>query len=233
MAQLIVVYTAIFGGSDSLKSAPPEADRAVCFTDDESCDPPVQKGWEIVVAPRPDKPRRAARILKMRPHELFPDARASIWSDGSVEIRDLRRLLADVGDADIACLAHPDRSSCYDEGKTVVRLKIAHQRKVAMALELYRRDGFAPSALSTTGLFYRRHSPRVAAFNELWREHLDRFGTNDQVHVDYCAWKAGATIAYLAGHYRENPYAVYDRADHHRRRRPQFLPDREEQHYLA
>ena len=227
---MIVVYTAIFGGSDSLKPAPAGADRAVVFTDDVAL---CGAGWEVAIRPEAAKPRRAARVLKMSPHELFPEASCSIWVDGSIAIRDLARIIVDAGDADVACFAHPDRSTCYDEGKTVVRLKIAHQRKVAMALELYRRDGFAPTSLSTTGLFYRRHSPTVRAFNELWREHLDRFGTNDQVHVDYCAWKTGARIRYLEGHYRDNPFAVYDRLDHHRRRRPQFLPDREETHYLA
>lgn len=227
---MIVVFTAIFGGSDTLKPAPLGADRCVCLSDDLAISGP---GWEVCCRPAEKRPRRAARVAKMTPHELFPAADASIWVDGSIVIRDLPAILNDAGDADIACFVHPDRSSCYDEGYTVVRLQIAHPKKVNLALDLYRREGFAPTALSTTGLFYRRHSPRMRHFNELWREHLDRYGTNDQVHVDYCAWKTGVRIAYLTGHYRDNPYATYDRLDHHRRRKPQFLRDEDCAHYLA
>lgn len=225
---MIVCYTAIFGGSDSLKSAPP-ADRCVCYTDDPNLE---RAGWEIVRQPAP-KPRQAARVLKMTPHLLFPEAAASVWVDGSIEIVDWSRLAADTAAAEIACLRHPDRSTCYDEGRMVIRLERANPSKVDEAMALYRAAGFAPTQLSTTGLFFRRHTPRVAAFNDLWREHLDRFGTNDQVHVDYCAWRAGAVVTYLAGHYRDNPYARYDREDHHRRRRPQFDPGDRCEHYLA
>jgi len=228
---MIVVYTAVFGGSDSLKKAPP-ADRSVCYTDDRKL---AGNGWEIVRR-EAQKPRRAARIVKMTPDQLFPEAAASIWVDGSIEIRDWPALLRDIGDAEIACLAHPDRSNCYDEGETVIRLKIAHalgKSQIRAALAKYRAEGFAPTALSTTGLFYRRHTPKVAAFNRRWSGELDRYGTNDQVHVDYCAWKSGIFVRYLRGHYRDNPYAVYDRVDHHRRRKPQFLPEKECEHYLA
>lgn len=227
---MIVVYSAIFGGSDSLKHAPTGADRCVVFTDDATLAGP---GWEVVVHPTPERPRRAARVLKMAPIGLFPDAEASIWLDGSIELRDWNALMLDTAGADIACFAHPDRSTCYDEGATVVRLQIAHPAKVNESLRTYRREGFAPTSLSTTGLFYRRHTPRVAGFNQLWRDQLNAYGTNDQVHVDYCAWKTGVTVTHLRGHYRDNPYAVYDKADHHRRRKPQFKLEAECDNYLA
>jgi hypothetical protein len=227
---VIVVYTAIFGGSDALKRAPAGADRCVCVTDDATIE---GRGWEVMLAAARPGPRRAARLAKMRPHELFPDADASIWVDGSIEICDLPALLAEAAGAEIACFAHPDRSTCYDEGAAVIRLKIAHPRKVNLALELYSAEGFAPTQLSTTGLFFRRHTPAVASFNRLWRDHLDAYGTNDQVHVDFCAWQSGVRIGYLRGHYRDNPYARYDRLDHHRRRKPQFLLESECEHYLA
>jgi hypothetical protein len=228
---MIVVYTAIFGGSDSLKRAPTGADRCMCFTDAD--DLPRDRGWEIVRMDAGERSRRAARVLKMNAHGEFPNASAWLWVDGSIQINDWPALLADIGEADIACLAHPDRSNCYDEGRTVVRLQIAHQAKVLAALEIYKRDGFAPTKLSTTGLLFRRNTPAVRAFNQLWRDHLDAYGTNDQVHVDYCAWKTGVPIAYLRGHYRDNPYGLYDKVDHHRRRKPQFKLEQDCVHYLA
>lgn len=214
----MIVYTAIFGASDSLKR-PPAGAQCVCFTD--SADLGGQ-GWEIVKWAREPHARRTARLLKMTPDALFPEAADSIWVDGSIEIRDLPALLADIGDAEIACFPHHDRASCYAEAKDVVRLRIAGRGKLLAATERYRREGFAPERLSTTGLFYRRHTPNVRAFNRLWREHLVEYGTNDQVHVDYCAWRCGVPITYLRGSYLDNPYAHYDQADHHHRRRPRF-----------
>ncbi|MGH6742365.1 MAG: glycosyltransferase domain-containing protein, partial [Bradyrhizobium sp.] len=224
-----VVYTAIFGGSDGLKRAPAGPDRCVCFADDEKLTGP---GWEIVVWPKAERPRRAARLTKMTPHKLFPQAEASVWVDGSIEIYRWDALMTDCADAEIACLAHPDRTNCYDEARTVVRLERAHPSKVDEAIAIYRADGFAPAALSTTGLLYRKHTPAVQAFNELWRDHLDRFGINDQVHADYCAWKVGAKVKHLRGHYRDNPYTFYDRVDHHARRQPQFDQGDRCDHYL-
>ena len=226
---MIVVYTAIFGGSDTLKRPAVGADRCVCYTDDPHLE---RKGWEVVFRPPEKKPRPAARALKVAAHDLFPAADATIWVDGSICIFDLPALLDAIGDADIACLPHPDRHSCYAEGATVIRFGIAHPRAVNVALELYRRDGFAPTALSTTGLLYRRNTPAVAQFNALWRKHLDAYGTNDQVHFDYCAWKIGIPVLHLPGHYRQNPFATYDKHDHHVRRKPQFKLREEVEHYL-
>jgi hypothetical protein len=226
---VIVLYTAIFGNSDSLKRAPKGPDRCVCFTDDGALAAP---GWEIIARQTELRARRAARLLKMRPHELFPEADATIWVDGSIEITDFTGLMNAIGRSEVACFAHPDRSTCYDEGRKVVQLQIAHRAKVEAALEIYRRDRFAPTRLSTTGLLYRRNTLGVAAFNRLWRDHLDRFGTNDQVHIDYCAWKCGVPITYLPGHYRDNQFAHYDKDDHHRRRKPQFRLEADCEHYL-
>jgi hypothetical protein len=218
-----VVYTAIFGGSDALKQAPAGADRCVCFTDDPHL---TGHGWEIIQRAA-EYPRHAARAVKVSSHALFPEATRTVWIDGSITIRDWERLLHDTEGAEIACLPHPDREDCYEEGREVIRLKIAPADAVTRALERYRSAGFAPTRLSTTGLLVRANTPAIASFNELWRSHLSQYGTNDQVHIDFCAWTTGIRTTWLEGHYRSNPYMVYDRDDHHRRRKPRFLLLRE------
>ena len=77
---MIVVYTAIYAGSDRLKQAPKGADLCVCFTDDPRLH---GKGWTMRYERRPPhrKPRHAARLVKMNPHTLFPDATMSVWVD--------------------------------------------------------------------------------------------------------------------------------------------------------
>lgn len=221
---MIVCYTAILGGSDRLKPAPAGPDVCVCFTDDPAL---AGTGWTVVLQPPAHQPRALARRLKLTPHILFPLAEASVWIDASMRVQDWPALLADSDGALCACLRHPDRSSCYEEGEAVIRLKIAEPARIRAALARYRLDGFAPTALSTTGLLVRRHTPRVAAFDERWLAQLDQYGTSDQVHMDYCAWTVGLPVTYLRGHYRDNPYVVYDQADHHARRRPRFHLERE------
>ncbi len=215
-----VLYTAIFGNSDTIKKAPAGPDRCVCFTDD----PRLRKdGWEIVVRTKTDFPRWQARDHKTTPEQLFPDASFVVWADGSMTVKDWPRLLRDVGEADVAVLPHPDRTNVYDEGETVIRLRIGHRDAVRRALDSFREDGFAPTRLSTTGLLVRRMTPAVAEMDRLWHWHLEQYGINDQVHFDYCAWKAGVSITDLKGHYRANPYMVYDQRDHHHHRKPPFL----------
>ena len=233
---MIVLYTAIFGKSDSLKAAPKGPRRCVCFTDDPilAASGFTGEGWEIILsADWGATPRAAARNVKTLSHDLFHDADATVWVDGSIQIKDWPLLMEHCGDASVACLAHPDRSNCYDEARLVVRLERANPSKVAEAIDIYRAEGFASTSLSTTGLMYRRNDPKVAAMNRLWRANLDRFGVNDQVHFDYCAWKTGVPVRHLTGHYRDNPYALYDRLDHHNRRQPQFKPYDRCDHYLA
>jgi hypothetical protein len=218
-----VLYTALFGGSDTLKPAPPGPDRCLCFTDDRALS---GHGWEMAYS-TVAHPRRAARALKTGAHLLFPEADRIVWVDGSMTITDWPHLVRDVGEAELACLPHPDRATCYEEGDTVIRLRIADPTLIRHALATYRAEGFAPTRLSTTGVLVRRQTTRTAAFNQLWRAQLDRYGTNDQVHVDYCAWRVGLPMTDLQGHYRDNPYMRYDQADHHRRRTPQFLTEQE------
>jgi len=227
---MTVLYTALFGGSDRLKPAPPGPDRALCFTDQADL---TGGGWTFVYQPRSAQPRVSARHVKLSADALFPNADVSVWIDASITLTDWTGLLTDAGGAEVACLAHPDRSTCYAEGETVIRLRIASPARIREALGHYREAGFAPPRLSTTGLLVRRHTPAVAAFNARWREQLDRYGTNDQVHVDYCAWQTGVTVRHLPGDYRANRYMVYDQVDHHARRRPQFLREAECVRHLA
>lgn len=226
---MIVAYSAIFGDSDSIKPAPP-ADRCVLFTDRVVTE---AHGWTVVdyrdTGFRTEdkdgnkiRPRVMARTLKLSPMDLFPTADASVWVDGSIAITDWPRLVSECATWEAASFRHPDRDTCYAEAATVIRLQIAHPTKINAAVEYYKAAGFDPSTLSTTGLFYREHNRRVREFCAHWKEHLRRYGTNDQVHVDFCAWLATINIFHLTGHYRDNPYAVYDGTDHRRRRKPQF-----------
>jgi hypothetical protein len=233
---MIVLYTAILGDSDSLKPAPREPDRCVCFTDDVAgtqasgmirlepgklIDPSC--GWDV----RPwtiteAGARRDAWRLRCGSTTLFPKAGITVWLDASFDVKDFGRLIADFRalNVDAASMRHPERTTCYDEGREIIRLGQSEDAIVRAQLLEYERDGFMPKSLSSAGVLIRRRTPRVEAFNRLWHEHIQRFGDNTQVSLDYCAWKVGLTIGYLKGTYPDNPYMAFDGEDHHARRRP-------------
>lgn len=235
---MIVLYTALLGASDSLKRAPEEPDRCVCFTDDivdvnlrpaQTFEPGMSirfagRGWEF--RPwniTPDGGRRDARRLRCGSTTLFPKSGLTVWTDASFEVIDFDRLIADFRklNVDAAALPHHDRTTCYDEGREIIRLGQASEDAIRRQLLEYERDGFVPSmrmTVTTPGMFVRRNTPRVEAFNRLWFEHIERFGDNDLVSIDYCAWKVGLKIGYLEGIYPDNPYVRYDIEDHHARR---------------
>ncbi len=224
---MVIVYTAILGGSDSLKPAPVGADRCVCFADhmvlrgDGSID---AKGWDIVQTKWSDS-RRKAWSLRCVPH-LQCGLRGYgydtiIWVDASFTVTDLPRLLRDSAGHDMSGLRHHTRKSCYNEGVAVILNGQSEPADVKRQMDGYLREGFNPSALTISCILVRQNNPRVTSFNELWDSEIRTHpGDNTQLSLDYCAWKTGIGVHHLQGVRKDNPYAVHDHADHKRRRKP-------------
>ncbi len=215
---MTVVYTALFGGSDRLKPAPRGADRAVLVTDQPQ-PRAKQMGWDVRLWPIAPEPRRAAWDVRCRPDWLALEADVTVWGDASFTWTNLPALLRDAGDAECAGFAHPHRTSCYEEGETLVSLGQASPWAIKDQLAVYRAAGYTPTGLTTAGLLVRRATPLVDAFNTAWADEIRRHrGDNTQVSLDYAAWKVGLPIRHLKGTYIDNPYVVYDGADHRARR---------------
>lgn len=214
-----IVYTAILGGSDSLKPAPTGCD-AVCFSDDPAHVTDSQ-GWEIVGVQPSAKARRKAWHLRCVPHELFALYDVVIWVDASFTVTDLPRILKDADGHPLSGLRHHTRATCYEEGRAIVKAGQADRGDVAQQLAGYREEGFQPSALTIACVLVRTHTGDVQAFNDRWDYEIrTNPGDNTQLSLDYCAWKTGIGVHHLTGVRKNNPYAVHDHADHKRRRKP-------------
>ena len=90
----VVVYTAIFGKKDDLIEplVVPKNCDFICFTDL----PLASKVWKVrnITRPHPDA-TRAARRVKLLPHEFVPEYETSLWVDGNMLIKtDINQLLA-------------------------------------------------------------------------------------------------------------------------------------------
>ena len=218
---MVIVYTSILGGSDSLKPAPKWADRCVCFTDDLELCKGDSLGWTIIVNPTTADPRREAWRLRCVPQRLFDTYDTVVWVDASFTLRNLPLLLSDSRGHALAGLRHHVRSSCYEEGREIVRVGQADASEVTRQLALYRREDFNPRRLTISCVLVRDRSPQVTAFNDRWLAEIQMHpGDNTQLSLDYCAWKAGLTVHHLSGVRKRNPYAVHDHLDHKLRRKP-------------
>lgn len=216
---MIIVYTTIFGGSDSLKPAPKQPGViCCCFTDEPVED---QKGWDIFQCPRPENPRREAWRMRCVPHRLFDDYDRVIWIDASFTLTDLPRLLLDAGEAEIAALRHHRRKTVYEEGAEIIRIGQASAAGVNRQLNYYHERGFNLPHLSTSCILVRSNTVAVNQFNDRWAREIEGYsGDNTQLSLDYAAWVNGLEIKALQGSYRGTPYGIYDKVDHKQRRRP-------------
>lgn len=216
---MIVIYTTIFGGSDSLKPAPAGADRCVCFVDDISAYPDA-KGWDLQEVRGVTNPRREAWGLRCMAHQAFPNA-TTVWVDASFTVLNLARLLRDADGAAVSALRHHDRRSCYEEGRELVRIGQSNQAGIERQLSHYKRAGFNAPHLSISCVLVRDQSIQAQRFSETWQQQIDRYhDDNTQVSLDYSAWVNGFAIQGLRGTRHENPYATHDHRDHKRRRKP-------------
>lgn len=216
----VVVYTTIFGGSDSLKPAPVGADRCVCFVDQPALCHDAQ-GWDLVTRVAGVNPRRDAWRMRALAHDLFRSYDKSVWIDASFTLTNLPLLLAHADGAAIAALRHHRRSSCYAEAREVARVGQATDADVAGQMDVYRKAGFQPNGLSISCIVVRTNSDAVRAFNETWHAETSAHrGDNTQLSLDYSAWKHGLSIRALRGTRHNNPYATHDHEDHKRRRQP-------------
>lgn len=224
-----IVYTAILGSCDSLKPAPVGADRAVCFTDDEAhfANP---HGWSLQMWPerswQAPNSRREAWRLRCIPHVMFPgctshDGDTVTWIDASFTLTDFPKLMQDAKGHDLSGLRHHKRSSCYEEGREIVRVGQGDEAEVSAQLHSYSKAGFKPTGLTISCVLVRSFGPKAISFNEAWQTEIEAHpGDNTQLSLDYAAWKAGLTVHHLSGFRKDNPYSVHDHADHKRRRRP-------------
>ena len=200
------VYTAIFGGFDTLEP-PACAGRTevkdvlhVCFTDR----PMWVSGWDVRLVERQARdPRREARMYKTLSHLWFPDADVTIWQDGNVRLTVHPDRLANTLEhpgVDMLALRHPERDCIYEEAKAVVHYGCATQGQVDEQIEVIAKSGYPPhNGLAETGLLVRRHNEAVRRFNETWWAWLTRYTLRGQLSFNYLCWQMEMEHATLAG----------------------------------
>lgn len=176
-------------------------------------DRPVESSvWRRIELPAAKDPALSARIFKALLHAHAGHADYYLWIDARYRLEVDPDLFAPMLlKADVLVLRHPFCSSLQDEAAEIKRRSLVPVEVLNRQLAEYKAARF-PSSLphASTGFVVRRNDRRTRRFNEAWASQIQKHGhSRDQMSFDFAAWKAGLSVAFLEGHYRDNPYATW------------------------
>jgi len=218
----VLVLTACFGGMDSAKSFPDQANVAhyerIFITEKNSPYPLAEFN-----------PRMKGRFFKVQSHKLFLGYDLHVWLDSNVQIRS-RTFLAELveaitrSEADVALSRHPERNNVYAEANFIAE-KIAGGSAYLKArydvgpilkqVEHFARSGYAirTPGLYWLGIFARRVNHHTdALFDALWDQCLC-WSNYDQNAFAFLAHMRQTKIVEMAwGSYYKN--ATYELVAH-------------------
>jgi Protein of unknown function (DUF616) len=202
-----VIYTAIFGGYDTLKEPVPQEKPCdfICFTDMKL--PRRVGAWRVIRVPRDARlhPRLQAKRFKLAGHEIFPRGRLawryaplarrsrfdlSVWVDGSVQITS-PRFLGDMrerlGAGDWAMFVHPDRDCIYDEAQVSIGMRKYRDLPICPQVESYRTTVPPHGGLHACTIIVRREPApaRLVAVHAAWWTENVTWTYQDQLSLPY------------------------------------------------
>lgn len=201
------IYSAIFGGKDSLKGQVFQTLPVTQFVyTDEFFD--EDKGWLQIQTEKlyGDDDRMNAKVFKVRTPtgklEIMDRQNPDylIWIDGSIQIKNTRfveHMVEVCGDSMLALIPHPDRNCVYQEYDACIehgRLNDPEARQKAFGQLLrYKKEKYMPEQGLYCGTVFIRNMnhPRIEEFNELWWQEIERGSFRDQLSLPYVLWKMG------------------------------------------
>ena len=208
-----IVYTAIFGGHDTLKEPVPQDESCefICFTDTRM--PSRVGAWRVIYVERDPKlhPRIQAKWFKLLSHKVFPRGRLawryapfsrrrranlSIWVDGSIQIKGsgfVRDMQAGLGGHNWAMFTHPTRDCIYDEATRSLSMPKYRDLPISQQVESYRSVVPPHGGLYACGVIVR-HEPAtelIKKVNLLWWKEILKWTYQDQLSLPHVLRKVG------------------------------------------
>lgn len=225
MTQEDIVFTALFGGYESLNEleiVKHANTRYICFTDDSSLS---SKTWEIVVVDPIIKanPSRASREIKMLGHKYFPEGTRSLYIDNTVKLKvDGAEVLNDwLKDADIAFMRHYSRKTVKGEFFACSAYGLDKQENIFRQYKYYKNH--YPTVLRETphwgGMIARINSADTDNFMNTWKHQFDLFSRRDQLSLNVASMISGIQIVTIYG---ENDSSVWHEWPVHSNRQSQM-----------
>ena len=218
----LVVYTAICGGflpcipGPRVPSDPSERPvRYVCFSDGLTA---IPRPWEL----RPlrwehrNDPRRTARFHKLMSHQLFPEARLTLWHDASHYLLVNPWSLVDrhlPEGLDLATFRHPLRNCLYRELGACIRLDKDDQTVMRRQVTRYLEQGYPlEHGLNETTVLLRRHTRLIRKLNRYWWWQIRTGSRRDQLSFNYVLWRlrAESHLGCIPGSRDNSPYFQWE-----------------------
>lgn len=203
----VAVVSAIFGAYDEPCFVEQTVDcRYVMVTDDRLSAP---AGWEHhQVKVGGVHSRLAGKFAKCRPWE-FADADIFVWLDGSILPQPdlVERMIADLGDGDVAFHPHPDRASITSEALVSCQMhKYPEWMDVQGQAKSYVDAGHPDNwGLWAAGLFIWRDCLPVRQMGQMWLDEILRWSYQDQLALPVVLRRSGVDVRSLSGGLRGNP----------------------------
>jgi hypothetical protein len=194
----IAVYTSVIGDRDSVRDDQVWGDCPWYAFVDQRC-----KGGEWNDMPAYDRfasPRRNSRAPKLLAHQ-FLDCDYSIWLDANVALKvPPEQIVSEfLAGHDIAVFKHPERDCLYEEAKTCAVHRLDDPEAIIEQAKKYEDAGFGKKrGLGECNVIVRRHTPRVARFNESWWAEWCRGCVRDQISFPFALDQAGLSCNFVA-----------------------------------
>ena len=210
-----VVYTCVFGYSETFADLAYETDPSidfVCFTDMPELE---SDSWRIIrVQPNELDSARAAKQCKILAHRFLPGYAASLYADNTVRLKVApARIfeLLDSASSPLVCFRHPSRSCIYDEALEVLKRGFDTPRRVDAQMRLYRALRYPQENGLWKGAFLlRRHSnPALNRMMETWFEHVWLYSRRDQLSLPVAAWLHGFEPEFIESDFLTNDILEY------------------------
>ena len=207
----IALVTACYGSYDPIRALPENHgfDDAILVTDYPYAATEA-KGWRVIVEPREEHPRLAAKRPKMMPW-LYTDCDSAVWLDASFEIVDSKFsqwAKEHLAHDDFVVWTHPEgridirqeAPLCWDWPKYKdypMREQLAH----------YINDGMPEKwGLFACGTVGWRFTPEAKALGESWYNEQLRWSIQDQVSLPYLLWRDGKRFGLWRANEYNNPF---------------------------
>ena len=211
LKQKCVVYTAIFGGKDSIPNPTkfPNVDY-VCFTDDSNLTSDV---WEIRYCGQRQDPKRAAKIFKILPHKYFKKYNYSLWVDATHSLisNPIELVKEFLINDNMACFSHETRNCIYSEAIPAGWRAVRYGENPSIVKKQMNRYKIAKypekNGLISGGFLLRKHMENdVISLMNYWWSEIVNGSIRDQLSFNYCAYFRKFSYTVIPGNIYKNKY---------------------------
>lgn len=194
----IAVYTAVFGGYDSVPEPYCKPDNVDYYLiTDNSVNLPVDSKWKVVdisndmyiISNLTNAERN--RYYKMHPVHLFPDYEYTFYIDGNIQVvTDITEYIYRLGDAGIATHLHSRRSCIYEEAQAVVFSKRETKENIKKHIKHLEDNGMPRDyGMLECNAILRRNTDICNSLMEEWWDEFMHYSKRDQISLPYVLYK--------------------------------------------